>query len=88
MVFVTVVAISQIRARHICKRPHGGSLKGRMPNRDIGRAAGAIKIDRDSFLRLPTHASFTPTFDHEFERRYRIPRTVYERVRDGLLEID
>jgi hypothetical protein len=49
LVFVNVVAIAQIRARHICKRPHGGSLKGRMPNRDIGRAAGAIQIDRDTF---------------------------------------
>jgi hypothetical protein len=28
LVFVTVVAIAQIRTRHICKRPHGGSLKG------------------------------------------------------------
>jgi hypothetical protein len=88
LVFVTVAAIAQIRVRHICKRPHGGSLKGRIPNRDIGRAAGEIQIHRDYFSRLPAHAGFTPTFDREFIRRYRIPRTVYERFRDGLLEMD
>jgi hypothetical protein len=49
LVLTTVVTILQIRAEIICKRPHGGSLKGKMPNRDIGRAAGAIQIDKDYF---------------------------------------
>jgi hypothetical protein len=56
-----------------------------MPKRNIGRHAGAIQIDKVYFFRLPAHADLTPTFDREFERRYRIPPAVYERDRDGLL---
>jgi hypothetical protein len=32
LVFVTVVAILQIRTGQICKMSHGRSLKGRMPD--------------------------------------------------------
>jgi hypothetical protein len=59
-----------------------------MSNRNIGRAAGAIQIDKDYFCRLPALADLTLKFDHEFERRYRIPRAMYDRVHDGLLEMD
>lgn len=75
------------------KRKHGGSVTGRAPNCKIGReAAGkrlkqcyfhnAIEINEDAGQR---GSLFT---EAEFERRFRLPRNVYERVRKGVLEVD
>jgi hypothetical protein len=65
----------------------GGSRPGKKSNRDIGRDDGAKRIDRDYFCRRSENLGLTPVFtEAEFERRYRIPRDVYERLREGLME--
>jgi hypothetical protein len=63
----------------------GGSRPGKKSNRDIGRDDGAKRIDRDYFCRRSENSGLTPVFtEAEFERRYRIPRDVNERLREGL----
>ncbi len=44
------------------------SQVGKAPNRDIGRAEGAVRLDRDYFCRLPCN-TMLPLFEKEFERR-------------------
>jgi hypothetical protein len=55
-------------------------------NRDNGIAQGAVQIDRDYFNKVCLlHA---PIAEAEFESRFRMPRSVYELIHDGLLETD
>jgi Plant transposon protein len=64
----------------------GGSRPGKAGNRDTGIEQGAKQIDRDyfnRFSRLPA-----PIAEADFERRFRMPRSVYELLREGLLETD
>jgi hypothetical protein len=56
LAIVTVKEIVHLRPEQFRMRPQGGSLKRRMPHRDVRRAAGAIQIDRDyscSYLDMP-----------------------------------
>jgi hypothetical protein len=82
-----VMRVSRKRQRdETASNGRRGSLPGKRANNNIGRGEGARKIDRDYFCRLPDHVTFTPFFDDDvFTRRYRVPRDVYERIRDGLL---
>jgi hypothetical protein len=64
----------------------GGSVPGRAPNRDRALLQGAIEIDKDYFNRL--NLVTVPRLEPEFERRYRMPRSMYEKVRVGVLEVD
>jgi Plant transposon protein len=82
-----VMRVSRKRQRdNTASKGRGGSLPSKRANDNIGRGEGARKIDRDYFFRLPDHVTFTPIFDDDvFSRRYRVPRDVYERIRDGLL---
>jgi hypothetical protein len=82
-----VMRVSRKRQRdETTSNSRGGSLPGKRANNNIGRGEGARKIDRDYFCRLSDHVTFTPIFDEDvLSRRYRVPRDVYERIRDGLL---
>jgi hypothetical protein len=63
------------------------SLNGRMPHSHIGPPAGTIQMHGGYICRVSVRAGLNPTFASEFERRYRIPRTVNERVQDSPLEM-
>jgi hypothetical protein len=71
--------------RRLSRGRRGGSRAGKAPNRDLGRRQAAVDIDRYSFGRLGTSPLFSIS---EFERRYRMPRCVYEEVRARVLEND
>jgi hypothetical protein len=76
---------AQKRRRH---RRHGGSVIGKRANRDIGRVEAGIRIDKDYFCQATTaqETARFPTFTEvEFERRLRIPRAVYEELRESVL---
>jgi hypothetical protein len=64
----------------------GGSVPGRAPNRDRALLQGAIDLDKDYFNRL--NLVIVPRLEPDFERRYRMPRSLYEKVRAGVLEVD
>jgi hypothetical protein len=64
----------------------GGSRPGRAPNRDRALCQGAVDLDKDYFNRLGLVSA--PRLELDFERRYRMPRVLYERVRAGVLEVD
>jgi hypothetical protein len=79
-----VKTVQAFNANHsrVCR---GGSEIGRKQNREIGRRAGAMNIDSDYFARSPSIAS--PVFSEiDFERRMRMPRAIFERIRSGLLD--
>jgi hypothetical protein len=77
-----VVIASKMRMGKFARGPK----PGKRGKRNIGRQDGARQIDRDYFCRKPEHVSMTLTFsEEEFERRYRIPRDVYEVIREGVL---
>jgi hypothetical protein len=64
---------------------HGGSHMGKAPNRNIGRHDAARSLDEDYFLR----EGGTPRFvESEFERRFRMPRCVYENLREAVMFFD
>jgi hypothetical protein len=78
-----VAAMSRKRKR---VKVQGGSRPGKRPNRNIGRQDGARRIDRDYFCRRNEHAGLSACFiEADFERRYRVPRNVYQRIRDKLI---
>jgi hypothetical protein len=63
----------------------GGSTPGKAGNRERSRVEGAARIDADYFRRGDT-AERAPIFnEREFERRWAVPRAVYEVVREGVL---
>jgi hypothetical protein len=64
----------------------GGSRPGKAKTRDNGIAQGAEQIDQDYFNRVCMLPA--PILEAEFERRFRMPRSVYEVLREGLLETD
>jgi Plant transposon protein len=64
----------------------GGSVPGRPKCRDNGIEEGAEQIDRFYFNR--TSLLSAPIFEADFERRFRMPRSVYELLREGLVETD
>jgi hypothetical protein len=64
----------------------GGSLPGKAKNHDNGIAQGAEQIDRDYFNRVCL--LLAPISETEFECILRMPRSVYEVLREILLESD
>jgi hypothetical protein len=73
-------------ARVELPKSRGGSQIGRLPNRDRGRAAGVVSMDRDYFCHLPCHTNLEPYFDEsKFRLCYRVSRDIWENVRKGLL---
>jgi Plant transposon protein len=84
-------SICLVMTRHVLLkrkrvRESGGSWPGKRSNRDIGRADGAARVDRDYFCRQPEHSNLRPVLEERvFERRYRVPRHFYEDVREKLL---
>jgi hypothetical protein len=72
-------------AKNRTRKTHGGSRQGRATNRDIGRTSASIRLDSDYFCR----DGGLPVFTGEmFERRHRMPRLVYEIIREGMLPED
>jgi hypothetical protein len=67
-------------------RMRGGSRPGKAKNRDNGVAQRAIQIDRDYFNRVCVLPA--PIAGADVERIFRMPRSVYELLREGLLETD
>ncbi len=82
-----MVALGAALAAHAAESEYvepfrGGSLPGRAPNRNADMALGGSQIDLDYFAR----AGGTPRRSEVlFERRFRMPRAVYERVRSACL---
>jgi hypothetical protein len=62
----------------------GRSRLGKAKNRDNGIAQGVEQIDRDYFNRVCLLPA--PNAETEFEPSLRMPRRVYEVLREGLLE--
>jgi hypothetical protein len=60
----------------------GGSLHGKAKSRDNGIAAE--RIDRDYFNKGGLDSA--PLAESEIERRYRMPRSVYEMLREVILK--
>jgi hypothetical protein len=74
-----------IAKRRISLRKRGGSQPGKASNRDLGKRQAVIDINRDYFGRLGTSPVFS---NSEFERRYRMPRCVYEEVSARVRDTD
>jgi hypothetical protein len=64
----------------------GGPRPIRAPNRDRALCEGAVDLDKDYFNGLDLVSA--PRLELDLERRYRMPRVLYERVRAGVLEVD
>lgn len=68
------------------RRRWGGSRVGKRGNVDLQRLTASRSIDRDYFGR---RTGLAPLFsEKEFERRYRMPRVVYEQIRDAVCDVD
>ena len=64
----------------------GGSTPGRRTNRDLDVAAMCDRLDKDFFCRYHDRS---PTFtESEFERTFRMPREVYEKLRTDIMAHD
>lgn len=84
-------SISKIR--RLETRKHGGSRIDKQSNRQIGREETAAHLSEGFFLSLNDINSITSklgrTFSElEFERMFRMPRQVSERIRDKVVEVD
>jgi hypothetical protein len=76
---VSAVVMIMAIAKRRRTRGHGGSRPGRRRNRDVGREQAGRQLDADYFARCENVDA--PVFSEvEFERRFRMPRSVYGRV--------
>lgn len=71
-------------------RRHGASAIGKLANREIGREEAAKRLNESIFLDDSEFNQATnshgPTFDiADFERRYRMPREIYNRIRAEII---
>jgi hypothetical protein len=82
---LVVASVAEASATPIV-RMRGVSRPGKAQNRDNGIAQGAVQIDRDYFNRAGLIPA--PIAEAEFERRFRMPRSVYELLREGVLATD
>jgi hypothetical protein len=57
----------------------GGYVPERAPNRDRALLQGSIGLYKDYFSRF--NLFIVPSLELDFERRYRMPRSLYEKVR-------
>jgi hypothetical protein len=65
-------------------RAHGGFPPGCKSNRDRGMKEAGNLLDRQYFCRTGVA---TPKFtDADFERRFRMPRSTYGRIRSAVLK--
>ena len=61
-----------------------GSKPGRAANRELGVKKASARLDKDYFCRF--HDGVAVFNEKEFERTYRMPRSVYETVRLAMME--
>lgn len=60
-----------------------GSTPGRSGNRNLNVLEKCVQLDKDLFCR---YRSGSPLFtESEFERTYRMPRTIYEKIRQDMI---
>lgn len=74
-------------------RKHGGSTAGCAPHRPLGRFNGGKKLQNDYFITGGTEDTTTgsvgQTYAEEaFERRFRMPRSIYNQEKHAVLEDD
>jgi hypothetical protein len=80
--------------RKSCRRRHGGSRAGKAENRNLGRLMAARALDDDCFNSEGRRQRSGPSscgcaaFEPDFERRFRMPRTVYEQIGSGVMRRD
>lgn len=89
----TLMINAAIRRRRRTNKPHGGSIPGKAPNRELGREAAASRLNEAYFLDSSMVNAVTsmngPTFtETEFERRFRMPREIYSRVKAAIVNTD
>ena len=79
-----VQAISRIKDLDLIRKRTrwGGSRPGKRSNVDRGVRFGAERIYRDYFSAVPTYGEL------HFQRRYRMPRSLFLRIHDSILEKD
>jgi Plant transposon protein len=86
-----VVAMTR-KQRLLEWRQHGGSRPGKRPNRDLGSEEAARRLQADYLMdddEPNPYSGIGPTFSEaEFQRRLRISRRVYARVKREILECD
>lgn len=76
----------QVFTATVASRPRTGSRPGRAANLDLHVQRASELLDADFFCRLQAG---TPAFsDKEFERLFRMPKSVYEKVMETVLEGD
>jgi hypothetical protein len=84
-----IVAVIALRRRRRHRKRLGSSVSGKKPNREIGQDAAGNRLDKDYFGRSFTSTAQTTTFSNEeLERRFRMPRCIYEKIRAALLSVD
>jgi Plant transposon protein len=80
------------KKRLLDSKQHGGSRPGKRPNRDLGREEAAKRLQADYFMDEDApnpYGGIGPTFsEYEFQRRLRISRRVYARVKCEVLKRD
>lgn len=70
----------------VLKKKHGGSVPGKKANRTDFRLCVASQIDKNYFCRdTPKQLFFSAA---EFERRFRMPRDLYEEIREAVMDQD
>lgn len=82
-----ILAVCLAAAHCASEKPvYTGSRPGRAPNRDLGVNDASKQLDKDFFCRLaPGQPLYT---EAEFERKFRIPRELYESLRLRIVETD
>ena len=72
-----------LRRRARLRTPQrGGSRKGKKPNKDCNRYAGALMLDADYFVEHPLHGP------EIFRRRFRMNREVFKTIVEGVRRLD
>lgn len=85
MAMLATCTVASTVVNHMSKI-HTGSLLGRAGNRSIGRENASRRLDTDFFNR---GTNSPPLFsESEFERAFRMPRSIYERIRERLVHHD
>jgi hypothetical protein len=80
---LVLASLQPLLADSSSEQKHGGSRRGKASNRAIGRSIGAKTIQRDYF------AGSASTFStEEFERRFRVPKKIWDVLREGICRAD
>lgn len=80
---VTLVSrMLQISGKH----RRDGSIRGKIGNHDYNRREAAVILERDYFSR---NVNQIPAFaEEEIEKSYGVPQILYERIKEGVCDID